>query len=150
MFPCPDYAAENNWYGTIPPEIFGLEHLQYLALPNNCLYGTLPPELGKMKQLKELSLTLNRLSGFIPDEVYNLSTLVRMDFSHQGPTNENKHCDSGAMGNPNLDYQSNGLAGAILEKIWRIQSLKEIALYDNCFSGTIDSEIGNMQQLGES
>ncbi|GMQ02549.1 hypothetical protein CsSME_00048718 [Camellia sinensis var. sinensis] len=40
--------------GSISPDIGKLEHLQFLALHDNNFYGTIPPELGNCTELRAL------------------------------------------------------------------------------------------------
>ncbi|XAR57638.1 Non-specific serine/threonine protein kinase [Bertholletia excelsa] len=72
--------------GPISPDIGKLEHLQFLyvsirALHNNNFYGTIPPELGNCTELRSLYLQGNYLSGSIPSELGNLWLLEDLDIS---------------------------------------------------------------------
>ena len=62
-------------WGTIPPELGALDHLQVLNLSGNVLTGTIPPELGQLKRLVELDLTGNYLGGSVPPELGALAAL---------------------------------------------------------------------------
>jgi Leucine-rich repeat (LRR) protein len=65
----------NNFSGSIPRELGGLDNLDVLWLPANNLSGPIPPELGNLSNLRFLDLSFNNLDGPIPPELGDLGSL---------------------------------------------------------------------------
>lgn len=152
---CDSLEADNNMNGPIPAEIGNLEAMERLVLSTNCLVGTLPPEMGLLSNLQLLDLQSNGLSGYVTDEFFDLSMLVSLNISYQYSNWENCTSSDGdviepfyQMGDPDND-ENNGLEGNFLEKIGRLQYLKEVNLDQNSFVGSISTEIGNLLELGK-
>ncbi|KAL4367479.1 hypothetical protein GQ457_05G025360 [Hibiscus cannabinus] len=63
---------ENQFFGTIPPEISSLQHLQVLILTDNNFTGPLSPSIfSNCSQLLVIDLSLNYIRGRIPMEIGN-------------------------------------------------------------------------------
>ena len=67
--------SNNQFTGSIPPEIGSLANLQQLSLGRNQLTGSIPPELGNLTNLSSLVLSDNPLSGSLPLSLTNLTSL---------------------------------------------------------------------------
>ncbi len=67
--------SKNFLTGPIPPELGRLGNLRVLALDDNALSGPIPPGLGALENLEELRLRGNRLSGEVPPELEALANL---------------------------------------------------------------------------
>ena len=52
--------SDNNFSGSVPPQLFHLPLLQHLYLDDNSLSGKVPEEIGNLSRLRELSLSGNR------------------------------------------------------------------------------------------
>ncbi|KAL7551210.1 hypothetical protein ACHAWF_014424 [Thalassiosira exigua] len=144
----------NDLIGELPPEIGQLYSLQYLAFPGNCLYGTLPRELGSMQELLGLELHGNGMSGPFPQELYNMSQLVLLNLAMQYQSNNQCYRSNGdvvntayakgeAANGPNYGFSGRILGPDVA--LW--VSLKGLYLFDNSFSGTIATEIGDLENL---
>lgn len=149
----------NSLIGEIPPEISKL-NITLLSLKDNCIFGTIPQEMGSMKRLQELDLEHNSLSGTFPDELTDLINLVKLNlFEQYKESNRNPNPDS-CTGSNGTVFNSAfargdeacgehlGLSGNILgSQIGKLQSLEEIKIDYNSFSGLIASEIGTLKKL---
>ncbi|GAB4834839.1 LRR receptor-like serine/threonine-protein kinase FEI 1 [Ancistrocladus abbreviatus] len=122
--------------GSLPPDIWKLDHLEVLALHNNNLYGTIPPELGNCTELRALCLQGNYLSGLIPGELGKLTELQHLDIS------------------------SNSLSGSIPPLLGQLSKLISFNVSSNFLVGPIpsdgvltnfsrDSFIGNRELCGQ-
>jgi len=98
--------------------------VEEILMPKNKLVGSLPTEMGHLEKMHFLDLKDNQLEGSIPDE---LERWTSMEF---------------------FDVRRNGLAGPIPNWIgqnWK--SLKELALAQNFFSGTIPASMEGLHEL---
>ena len=75
------HLAQNQLDGTIPSEIFLLEHVAKIFLNNNNFGGRLSPDVGKMKAMVEMWLWDNQLTGVLPSEIGLMTALQRFDVS---------------------------------------------------------------------
>lgn len=55
--------TDNNFSGTIPPEIGNLVELEALNLHTNNLEGTIPPEIGNLTNLKVITFNSTQITG---------------------------------------------------------------------------------------
>mmetsp|Transcript_32817 Transcript_32817/g.37982 ORF Transcript_32817/g.37982 Transcript_32817/m.37982 type:complete len:323 (-) Transcript_32817:306-1274(-) len=70
--------ANNQLFGSIPPEIGLLTNIRNLDLQNNMLRGSIPPRMGDMKNLVEVFLNDNKLTGSVPVELGQLNYLSQL------------------------------------------------------------------------
>ncbi|KAL7479045.1 hypothetical protein ACHAW6_004794 [Cyclotella cf. meneghiniana] len=115
----------SSLYGTMPPEVCGLQSLQTLLLRGNSLSGTLPSELGYLKDLTVLDLKSNNFTGTLPSEIGNLTKLTK------------------------LVLRENEFTGTLPSELGYLKDLSILYLESNKFSGTLPSEIGNLKELTE-
>ena len=113
--------------GNIPPSIFNLEKLEYLALSENSLSGKIPDSLGQLTRLIYLDLTINPLSGPIPSSVGNLSQMQVLLLS------------------------LNKLNGTVPKSLGLLSNLLAVSISYNSFTGSLDeahfSKLGKLKQL---
>jgi hypothetical protein len=68
-----------NMNGTIPDSLYGLTNLKILSLKENDFEGSIRPEIGNLRSLKELELHSNpHMTGTLPSELglcHNLGEL---------------------------------------------------------------------------
>jgi hypothetical protein len=154
-------TADNNMNGQILPEVGNLNALNQLALDHNCLFGTMPSEIGLLSNLQLIYLQSNGLSGSLADEFYNLTMLAKVDLTCQSGEKvcwwkKPKNCTSSddnvidpfsQKGDPEND-ENIGFQGKFLERITQLRHLTFIDIHGNSFSGSIASDIGNLEKLG--
>ncbi|KAL4625802.1 hypothetical protein ACB092_05G050700 [Castanea dentata] len=109
--------------GNIPPSIFNLEKLEYLALCFNKLTEQIPEPLGQLKHLTYLDLGFNSLDGPIPSSFGNLSHM-RI-----------------------LCLNQNQLNGTIPNSLWLLSELETLYVGKNSLMGTVDE--GHFQNLSK-
>jgi Leucine-rich repeat (LRR) protein len=66
------FLDDNDFTGTIAPEIGQLVNANYLALAENHLTGVIPSTFGMMSNLQRLDLQFNNLVGRVPQQLINL------------------------------------------------------------------------------
>ena len=139
--------AENDLFGSIPPEFGGLAHLTYLSLYGNYLSGAIPPELDGLAGLTYLDLGGNELSGPVPPELGGLAGLTYLDLSG----NELSGPVPPELGRPadltRLDLGWNELSGPIPPELSGLANLTVLHLGGNDLSGSIPSELGDLTNL---
>ena len=130
----------NSLWGTIPSELGMLQHCQIFLMQNNKLGGTLPTELGELKEVHGLFLGDNFFSGAVPKELWDLPLL---EVLHLG-------------NNKLIGTLSFGEAASIVEMLLglssrtippALHSLTYLSMYDNLFSATIPSLLGEMSSI---
>jgi len=82
------HIGDNEFTGSIPPEIGDLTNLTYLSLYRNQLTGSIPPEIGNLTNLTSLYLAHNSLTGPIPEEIWNLPNLEAFELQNNQLTGE--------------------------------------------------------------
>ena len=96
------HIAANQFNGTIPEELFLLDHMDSLFLNNNHFSGRIPSTIKTMIGLKTLELHNNKLTGPLPSELGLLTNLG------------------------SLKVQQNELSGAIPAEIQTHQKLRTL------------------------
>ncbi|CAI5481172.1 unnamed protein product [Closterium sp. Yama58-4] len=106
--------------GTLPTGLFSLPKLESLKLPSNAIFGEIPPQISRLsKTLMNLDLNKNHLSGSLPAEIGQLKKLgVKPDFA-------------------GLALQCNNFSGSLPASISNLQSLQNLDLSFNQFSGSL-------------
>jgi len=163
------HLPSNNLSGTVPPQIFGLTHLEMLNIRENPIdfefHGIGEAEMlkelyldstnisdidgiGEAKYLKTLHLQQNKFRGLtIPDELFDLKNLKHLYLSDGG---------FGGMLSPKFGNLSsledfychgNDLIGTIPTEIGQLKALEVLVLSENKFVGPIPNEINNLSHL---
>ena len=65
----------NQFYGTLPQNLFTMKKLKYLVANDNKFNGTLSPNIGNLTSLLWINLRGNNLHGEIPVEIQNIKGL---------------------------------------------------------------------------
>ena len=99
--------------GSVPPELGGLEKMEWLFLYGNRLTGTIPAALGALGELEVLYLQNNQLTGPTPPELGALSSLRW------------------------LGLHENGLTGQIPVELASLPALQDLWLTNNQLTGPI-------------
>ncbi|KAM3360065.1 receptor-like protein 9DC3 [Capsicum galapagoense] len=111
----------NNFTGSIPSNVSGLQNLQSLYLSSNNLNGSIPSWIFSLPSLSWLYLSDNHFSGKIP-EFKSQSLIV-------------------------VTLKQNQLEGPIPKSLLNQQNLGFLLLSQNNFSGQISSTICNLKTL---
>ena len=124
------YAAtlelqDNMLSGQAPSALFALPSLQVLRVDGNPFSGRIPTSMSELQALKELRLGQSHMGGPLPDDIYALPYLEILDLNNANFT------------------------GALSSSIGSLNdTLKELLLYNNTFSGPIPQELSLFGKLG--
>eukprot|EP00762_Andalucia_godoyi_P008173 ANDGO_07437.mRNA.1 LRR receptor-like serine/threonine-protein kinase FLS2 len=162
--------SSNQLSGPLPSTLSDLSRLEYLDLSSNLLNGTLPASLNKNSRLKTLYLNSNQLSGPIvstigglsnllyldlhsnqlsgpiPDSLGKLSKLQSVDLSYNqlsGPIS----CDSIGSSLTSLNFQGNGLSGAIPDCFCTQRDLTFVYMGSNMFQSFPNCSLPSVIQM---
>lgn len=119
---------QNNFF-SFPTEIGRLKQLESLMIAANHLRNDLPSELGLLSHLRTLSLTFNNIPGPIPTELGRLEQLRGKIILSQAGQPSHKH------------YLSHTR--------YAFLSTDRIDLSFNAISGTVPTEIGELQRMSK-
>jgi len=159
----------NGLTGTIPPQIFGLRHLEMLNLGDNHIdfefhgigEAMMLKELyldstnisdidgiGEAKYLKTLHLQQNEFHGSsIPENLFNLNMLKHLYLSDSNFGGK-LHPKIGQLTALEDFYcHGNELTGTIPKEIGQLNALEVLVLSENKFIGPIPIEINNLSHL---
>jgi Leucine-rich repeat (LRR) protein len=126
------YMVGNNFFsGLLPSDIAQNINLESLLLSSNYLSGSLPLDYGNLLRLQVLNVSRNNLHGVLTELFENASSLRRLE---------------------ELDLSQNDFSGPIPDSLFTSQSnrskfLKEVALYSNCFTGSVPPHICDSKLL---
>lgn len=143
-------VSSNRLIGSIPSDIFRLNHLEildlhgnsfdstipwdipenndrlkFLAIHKNKLEGTLPSTIANLRRLSHLDITSNKLTGTIPKELEMLSDTMTYLFVGDN------------------DYQE----GSIPSLVYALENLRELSMKNSKLTGTISGVIGALDLL---
>jgi Leucine rich repeat len=161
-FPCPDFNALN---GTLPSELYALSSLEVLSLNGGSLQGNIPPSLGKLTRLDTLHFAQNLLTGTTPESFSDLRRLKWLNMDYNTLTGSfppilsiefmslESNLLSGTIpgsvtfGNLlDMNLSCNMMSGSIPESLFS-RSLEVLVLWENNFSGSLSSKIGDLVQM---
>jgi len=130
----------NGLSGTIPQDIAGLRHLEFLYLSNNMLFGTIPDALGNLTELQQFGFDSNRLSGGFPDmsRLQALTIFYLQDNLLTGPLDP-------LASIPNIQYiwlSRNRLEGTFPDSLGALFTLQQIGVDSNRLTGSLPASIG--------
>lgn len=122
-------AHSNNFTGSIPPGIEKLTKLTTFEVQKNELTGTFPKAFADFPNLEFLLLHENKFHGTFPTRIFNHRNLRRLMVSNNSFV---------------------GTIPSFVENLGRKSTRrKELWLHGNNFSGSIPSELGNIEDLHE-
>ncbi|KAG5582273.1 hypothetical protein H5410_052900 [Solanum commersonii] len=154
--------------GSLPDSIANLRNLTQLDLGSCNFSGEIPSKMGNLTELVHLDLSFNSFTGSIP-LFHKTKKLNHIDLSNNnGPLSsaqtqlalllslsslqflsvQNSQLSGEIHEFPNasssvletLDLRNNHLSGSIPQSIFKLNTLSQLFLFSNSFSGTIDIE----------
>ncbi|GLT81956.1 hypothetical protein SLE2022_003780 [Rubroshorea leprosula] len=142
-----------NEFDTIPSDFFdGLSSLRVLALDKNPLNATtgwsIPKELANSVQLVNISMMQCNLVGPIPDFLGKLPGIVALQLSYNNLSGEiPASFGDSLMQILWLNNQDGGGMSGTIDVISKMETLSQLWLHGNQFTGTIPEDIGNLVTL---
>jgi hypothetical protein len=141
----------NKLTGSFPNELYLATDLQMLNIGANLLTGSITSSVGLLSNLRGFFLFENMLTGSIPTEIGLLSNLRKctLDLAH---TVTNVLGVTGNVLTPSLFIvytrnEQNMFVGGLPTEFGAMTTLKELWMFENDFTGSIPSELGNTQLL---
>ena len=131
---------EENLGGTLSSRIGDLssEHFRYLHYSYNALTGSIPLELGQLTNMASLLLMSNDLTGPIPETFGRSWPLPLSNSSASGGASHKMEV---------LQLDFNHLTGTIPVSLFEMTNLLLLYLYENFFSGSLPSQVGQLGLL---
>ncbi|XP_062018407.1 receptor-like protein 3 [Rosa rugosa] len=146
--------------GEIPGWLSKLKKLEILNLDSNRITGSIPSWLGTLPRLHSILLASNQISGGFPKELCRLPMLVhgraaaQVDRNHlelpifdKPEDGDSIQYSSLSLFSPMIDLSNNNMSGSIPSEIGQMQFLSELHLSFNNFSGDIPHQISNLKNL---
>ncbi|MCY4645665.1 MAG: Ig-like domain-containing protein [Gammaproteobacteria bacterium] len=144
--------------GSIPAELGNLVSLTVLNLGANKLSGSIPAELGKLRYLRQLQAEFNAtfdrdnrsyvggLTGAIPSELGNLVSLESLRLQQNSLTSIAPELWN-AMMLDTLNLSWNQLSGSLPSELGQLDNLRFLRVDSNQLSGSLPSELGQLDNL---
>ncbi|KAF8377205.1 hypothetical protein HHK36_030578 [Tetracentron sinense] len=143
--------STNRLQGEIPLQLFdACPTLLELDLSSNNLYGMVPSNLGSCSYLESINLSNNNFSGEFPTEaLVKMTSLKKLVFSYNNFVGGLLDSLSKLTNLELLDLSSNSISGSVASGLCQDprNSLKELYLQNNLFTGTIPPSLSNCSQL---
>ncbi|MQM19196.1 hypothetical protein Taro_052195 [Colocasia esculenta] len=148
--------SSNVLSGNLPNLTSHFETLTSFKMRNNSLLGLLPSMLGSHPRLATLDLSMNKLTGPLLPSFFTSLTLKYLNLSgnHFGgtiPLQSPRSPESLVLPSIShmefLDLSDNSLSGTLPSEIVEMQKLKVLNLGKNSFYGELPSEIGKLDSL---
>ena len=133
--------------GPVPPELYDLSELRYLQFWDTSLSGPLPPAIGRLVKLESLGWSGSGLTGPIPPELGNLTKLERLDLRSNAMIGVIPPELGNLTGLHSLDLSRNQLTGPIPPELAGLSALATLRLDENRLSGEIPAELGELTEL---
>jgi len=135
------HIGDNEFTGSIPPEIGDLTNLTYLSLYRNQLTGSIPPEIGNLTNLINLEIVEDQLTGEIPIQIGSLTNLQHLNLQQNQLTGSIPPEIGNLTNLTSLYLAHNSLTGPIPEEIWNLPNLEAFELQNNQLTGEIPESI---------
>ena len=138
--------GSNDFFGSIPSQLFQLRYLQYLDMSSNNFHD-IPKEIGNMTELRHLEfldLSKNHLEGMFPQWLAEMEVA----FIILSDNNLTSSLPPFLFNSINLNVLSlsrNNFYGQLPSNIGNATSLMSLVLNDNNFSGKIPDSITNLR-----
>jgi Leucine-rich repeat (LRR) protein len=163
-------TGHNNLSGTLTDELFNINLLEHLRLPNNQLegslrginrltnlvtldlggnklHGNIPDSIGKIRRLEEIHLNDN-MSGELPPTLRSCTNLKSISLRRNGFSGDLSRFNFSMLSNlKTLDLVLNNFTGTIPESIYSCSNLIALRLSLNKFSGQLSEGIISLKSL---
>ncbi|XP_041027313.1 probable LRR receptor-like serine/threonine-protein kinase At1g07650 [Juglans microcarpa x Juglans regia] len=137
----------NKLSGRIPSYLGNITTLRYLSIENNQFFGTVPPEIGKLVNLENLILNANFLTGELPVNLTYLTNLTELRISSNNFTGRIPDFFNSWKKLQKLEIQASGLAGPIPPSISVLSNLTELRISDLLGEGSIFPNLTSMRNM---
>ncbi|XP_071690917.1 receptor protein kinase-like protein ZAR1 [Rutidosis leptorrhynchoides] len=140
--------AGRSLTGYIPSELGNLVYLRRLNLHNNNFYGSIPNQIFNATSLHSIFLYGNNLSGELPASICNPPRLQNVDFSHNSITGTLKRFLGTCRQLERLILAGNNFSGELPAGVFpELANLVQLDLSSNSFSGPLPLDIGQLKSL---
>ncbi|XP_018512326.1 probable LRR receptor-like serine/threonine-protein kinase At1g56140 isoform X2 [Brassica rapa] len=133
--------------GTIPDELWTLEHLTNLNLGQNLLTGPLSPAIGNLIRMEWMTFGINALSGPVPKEIGLLTNLKMLSIGSNNFSGSMPAEIGSCTKLQQIYIDSSGLSGEIPLSFANLVELQRVWMMDLEVTGRIPEFIGNWTKL---
>jgi Leucine-rich repeat (LRR) protein len=145
--------GKNKFSGTI--SINMSLNLRVVVLRDNQFEGTIPPQIFNLPYLFHLDLANNKLTGSMPECAYNLTQMVNVNLDSWFPgvtyelftKGQDYYVDDIDPSRRTIDLSANNLSGKVPLELFHLVQLQTLNLSHNNFIGTIPKMIGGMDNM---
>ena len=143
---------QNLLTGTLPPDMIGKMHSRLISfdLHDNLLSGALPSEIGELLHVKYLELSNNLFNSTIPTEIGNLTRLTEFQLNNNQDIVGSIPSEIGFITTLRVfDVSSCSLSSTTIPtEFYQLSKLSTIRLgYNGGLGGTLSSLVGNLSSL---
>lgn len=138
----------NEFFGTLPFELFGVLGLQSLVLYGNSLSGSIPSQIGSLQYLQNLDLSQNFFNASLPSSLIQCKRLRTLDLSQNNFTGSLPNGFGASLVSlEKLDLSFNMFSGPIPNDTGNLSNLQgTVDLSHNFFSGSIPASLGDLPE----
>ncbi|KAH0938289.1 hypothetical protein HID58_005750 [Brassica napus] len=133
--------------GSIPDELWTLEHLTNLNLGQNLLTGPLSPAIGNLIRMEWMTFGINALSGPVPKEIGLLTNLKMLSIGSNNFSGSMPAEIGSCTKLQQIYIDSSGLSGEIPLSFANLVELQRVWMMDLEVTGRIPEFIGNWTKL---
>ncbi|XP_071717618.1 receptor protein kinase-like protein ZAR1 [Rutidosis leptorrhynchoides] len=140
--------AGRSLRGYVPSELGNLVYLRRMNLHNNNFYGSIPNQVFNATSLHSIFLYGNKLSGELPVSICNPPRLQNVDLSHNSITGTIQKFLGTCRQLQRLILAGNKISGELPAGVFpELANLVQLDLSSNSLSGSLPFDIGQLKSL---
>jgi hypothetical protein len=142
-----DSEVNNEYIGSIPPDIGLLTSLRYFSMRSNKVTGTIPEPIGHCSNMRIFDVANGLLSGTIPSSLGKWSNLYYFGVSVNAIVGSLPTSTTSWTEMTHFSVSQNRLSGSIPSFIGLWRSIEVLDFIVNMLTNSIPEEVGNLGNL---